>query len=464
VVQGWPQPPNQDTIFTMNSLHALHAKPVKVELPVPPPDRVIPLHPEETEHLKWARHPEFYRPDYSRCLTGVMPTILEVLGYPREGFPSLRPYLPSASPRRAKRALLLCCDGLGFKELAQATRLRSLYETYGAWITSVFPSITSCALSSMFQGLPPDRHGILGHYVWKDFPGAVVDMLKMQATNARSTLSAAGFDVQRWKREPGLLDTENGPGLSSYHLMHHSIVNSGLSNYSYGRSVMVGYLEILEGFTKAAKLLTDMKQGWVSLYTSTIDTLSHSLGGSSSQVGLALQQIEQSLAWMVNVLPREVAEETVILLSADHGQTDIRTLVGFAGDTRDWLQRHTHAVGFSGRVLHVYLAPGQAPDEVHAWLTDLVGPFGIVMGFEEAATLAGPLAASNGNGTPVDPAWVRQSLGDIVVVLDAAHSWDKEGVLPASKPYPSPLVSQHGGLTWNEMFVPFLCAPLLEAR
>ena len=66
------------------------------------------------------------------------------------------------------------CDGLGFKELAQAPRLRGLYETYGTWITSVFPSITSCALSSMFQGLPPNRHGILGHYIWKDFPGAVV--------------------------------------------------------------------------------------------------------------------------------------------------------------------------------------------------------------------------------------------------------------------------------------------------
>jgi hypothetical protein len=442
--------------------HALHAKPVQNELPVPALGNVQPLHPPETEALRWERFPGFYRPDYARCLTGVMPTILDVLGHPREGFPTLSAYLPERSPRRAKRALLLCCDGLGFKELAQSVRLRSLYETYGTWITSVFPSITSCALSSMFQGLPPDRHGILGHYVWKDFPGAVVDMLKMQATTARSSLAQAGFDVQRWKREPGLLDADPGPGLSSYHLMHHSIVGSGLSAYSYGRSVMAGYQEILEGFTKAAKFLTDMQQGWVSLYTATIDTLSHSLGGSSGQVGLAVRQIEDSLAWMVDILPRGVAEETVVLLAADHGQTDIRTLVGFAGDTRDWLQRHTKAVGFSGRVLHAYLGPGQPAGEVQAWLSGLVGDAGVVLSFEEAASLAGPgpAGASNGHGPPVDPAWVRQSLGDVVVVLDAGHSWDKEGVLPTGKQYSTPLVSQHGGLTWNEMFVPFLCAPL----
>jgi catechol 2,3-dioxygenase-like lactoylglutathione lyase family enzyme len=450
----------------MTSTHALFAKPVKNDLAVPVLGPIDPLHPPETEALRWERFPGFYRPDYARCLTGVMPTILDVLGHPRAGFPTLRAYLPERSPRRAKRALLLCCDGLGFKELAQSVRLRRLCEDYGTWITSVFPSITSCALSSMFQGLPPDRHGILGHYVWKDFPGAVVDMLKMQAANARSSLVHAGFDVQRWKREPGLLDTDGGHGLSSYHLMHHSIVTSGLSTYSYGRSVMVGYLEILEGFTKAAKFLAQMPRGWVSLYTATVDTLSHSVGGSSSQVGLAVRQIEESLAWMVDTLPREVAEDTVILLAADHGQTDIRTLVGFAGETRDWLQAHTKAVGFSGRVLHVYLNPGQPPGEVHDWLSRLVGDAGAVLSFEEAARLAGPagVPASNGHGPTVDPAWVRQSLGDIVVVLDGDRSWDKEGVLPTGKQYTTPLVSQHGGLTWNEMFVPFLCAPLTEAR
>ncbi len=449
---------------SMASVESFQARTVTVEGPAPFP-RVTPLHPPETERLRWDGTSEFYRPDYGRCLTGVMPTILEVLGRTREGFPTLSAQLPDAAPRRAKRALLLCLDGLGFKELAQAPRLSSLYERYGTWITSVFPSITSCALSSMFQALPPDRHGILGHYVWKDFPGAVVDMLRMQASSARWPLAAAGFDVQSWKREPGLLDTDVGAGLSSYHLMPFSIVTSGLSTYSYGRSVMLGYLEPLEGFTKAAKLLTDMKEGWVSLYSATIDTLSHSLGGSSAQIGLALRQLEAALAWLVSVLPRQVAEETVLLLAADHGQTDIRTLLGFAGETRDWVQRHTRAVGFSGRVLHVYLHKGQAPGETLSWFRDQVGDKGMVMSFEEAATLAGPPVPAGGNGHAArpDPAWVRQTLGDLVVVLRGDYSWDKEGVLPTGKTYSTPLVSQHGGLTWNEMFVPFLCAPLVQA-
>ncbi|MBI2299430.1 MAG: alkaline phosphatase family protein, partial [Armatimonadetes bacterium] len=35
------------------------------------------------------------------------------------------------------------------------------------WLTSVFPSITSTAMTSIYQGLPPSRHGILGHQIWK---------------------------------------------------------------------------------------------------------------------------------------------------------------------------------------------------------------------------------------------------------------------------------------------------------
>ena len=56
----------------MNSPFALHVKPVTAELPVPASAGVAPLHPADTEHLRWDRFPGFYRPDYDRCLTGVL--------------------------------------------------------------------------------------------------------------------------------------------------------------------------------------------------------------------------------------------------------------------------------------------------------------------------------------------------------------------------------------------------------
>ncbi len=413
-----------------------------------------PLHPAETEALTWPRWPEAYRPDYGRSLTGIMPTLYRLLGQEAPGHADLRPYLPAGSPRSARRGFLLCLDGFGFKELAQSERFRQLYPHCGTWITSVFPSITSCALSSIYQALPPARHGVLGHHVWKDFPGGVVDMLKMQAQGAQVPLAAAGFDVHAWKREPGFLETPVGMSLPAYHLMHYSIVNSGLSTYSYGKATLVGFAETLEGFTKGAKILSDLERGWVGLYLATVDTLTHALGGDSPQIGLAVRQIEQALAWMASTLKPEVAAETLFMVIADHGQSMIRHTIKLEREQRDWLQLHTRGIGFSGRVMHVYLAgERQQQQEVAAWLQDLTGDAGRVFAFEEVADIIGQEGAGG------DP-WARRTLGDLVVILREGHNWDKYGLMEIKKVYPTLLVSQHGGLSWNEMFVPMLCAPL----
>jgi hypothetical protein len=406
-------------------------------------------HPE-MEALRWESAAEGYRPDYGRSLTGVFPTLFRQLGREAEGFTHLERHLPPASPRRAKRGFVLCLDGFGFNQLALADRFRSLYPHFGTWITSVFPTITSCALSSLYQGLSPARHGILGHYVWKDSPGGVVDMLKMQVDGARWPLAAAGFDVQTWKREPGILESPSSVGLPGYQLLHFSIANSGLSTYSYGKASLVGFSETLEGFTKAAKILRDLQQGWVGLYLPTIDTLSHALTGDAPQVGIAVRQIEEAVRWMVSTLPRDVADDTVFYVVADHGQNTLRTTHRWSTEQKDWLLGHARGLGFSGRAMHYYAKPG-GEAEMAGWLRAAIGDRGQVCTFDEAKELAGPAR---------DEAWVRRGLGDVVVVLRAGQNWDKEGLLKRRKEYPSELISQHGAMTWDEMFVPLLCAPL----
>jgi hypothetical protein len=376
--------------------------------------------------------------------------MLKQLGRDVDAFTPMDQHLASASPRKAKRAFVLCLDGFGFKEFAMSDRFRGLYPHFGTWITSVFPSITSCALSSLYQALPPARHGIAGHYVWKDSPGGVVDMLKMQVDGARWPLSAAGFDVQTWKQEPGILESRVSEGLPGYQLMHYSIVNSGLSTYSYGKANIIGFSETLEGFTKAGKMLRDIPTGWVGLYLATVDTLSHALTGDSPQVGLAVRQIEESVRWMVSTLPRDVVEDTVFYVLADHGQNTLKETHRWSQEQKDWLLTHCRGLGFSGRVMHYYAKPG-AESELVPWLREGIGEHGQVFAFDEMKDLAGPAK---------DETWARRSMGDALVILRSGHNWDKEGLMKKRKEYSTELISQHGALTWDEMFIPMLCAPL----
>jgi hypothetical protein len=417
----------------------------------------------QMERLRWPGRAGFYRPDYGRCLTGVFPTVAALLGRPWTDPPPLFDHLPPGSPRRAGRVLLLCLDALGFKELAQSRRLQALYPDHGTWITSVFPTITSCALSSLYQALPPARHGLPGHVIWKDFPGAVVDMLRMAVPGAAAPLKAAGFDVKGWQREPGILQREDGlpPG---YQLMNRHIVGSGLSSLIYGRTELVGFIAPLEGLTKAGRILEERPGGWVGVYMEDVDSLSHVLTGDSPQMGLTVRHIETCLAWMAASLPRAVVEDTALVVVADHGQSNIRERIPLYGEPEKWLKAHTRAVGHSGRVLHVYLKPGEER-RVRAWLEELVGPRGQVFTFDEVKALTGPpldggISPLGANGLAEQEAWVRQSLGDLVVLLDDGFNWLKRDPAEDPTPYESQLVSQHGSLTWNELFTPFLCAPL----
>ena len=401
----------------------------------------------ETEYLRWETEPEFFRPDYSRALNCVFPTVYELLGKPAPGLPGLGGVLPAASRVKARKVFLLCLDAFGYKELALSSRFNALYRDYGTWITSVFPSITSCALTSLYQALPPARHGLLGHLIWKDSPGAVVDMLRMHVVGAKASLADSGFDLEQWKREPGVLESAHGKKIPGIHLMPHSIVSSGLSTYTYGDVRRVGYMELLEGLTKAGHMLADLEDGWVGLYSPLVDTLSHVVGGDSPQMQLAVRQIEDGVHWMVSTLSRQVVEESVLMVVADHGQSTTRVRLPLHGDPMAWLEAHTRAVGFSGRIMHVYLG-GHGEGDVAGWLADLVGDGGRVFRFDEVRELA---------GAGGDDAWVRQSLGDLVVVLREGYNWERRE--PSDTPYATQLVSQHGAMSWNEMVVPLLCAP-----
>ena len=409
---------------------------------------------KETAGLLWRKNGNFYRPDYTRGLNTVMPTVMELLGNPIPGFPTMTDHLPKATPRKVKRVVLLCLDALGFKEFAAGSLFPRLYCDYGTWVSSVFPTITSCALTSLAQGLPPSQHGLIGHEVWKHTPGAVVDLLKMQVVGATASLSESGFDLNQWRKSPGVLETDQSQRLPGTHLLPYRIQGSGLSLYTYNHGQRLGYVDFNEGLDKVARILNDIEHGWVSVYYEVIDSLSHVLGGGHPVVGIAVQQIEAVTQWLAKALPSHIAEETLLMVVADHGQNDIRQYLPIHGQPMNWLNQNTRAIGFSGRVMHLYLGDHPAAP-VEEWLREFLGEAGQVLAFNEIAELAGDFT---------DPAFVRESLGDLVVVLHDGWNWEKRVRDPAASPYESRLVSQHGALSWEEMFVPLLAVPMSVLR
>ena len=103
--------------------------------------------------------PEPVLPDYGHaCLDGVVPAILERRLETRAWLPA--PILD------ARQVVLLTLDGLGWEQLQERAALApTLSAMAGTAITTVVPSTTATALTSLTTGEPPARHGVVGYRV-----------------------------------------------------------------------------------------------------------------------------------------------------------------------------------------------------------------------------------------------------------------------------------------------------------
>jgi len=128
---------------------------------------------------------EAVRADYrGACVASIVPRILR-----RES----APWLPELV-LDARVVVLLVLDGLGWDAVqAYPSLLPTLHEMTGGSVTTVVPSTTAAALTSISTGLSPAEHGVIGFRVAVD--GDVLNVLGWQMAKAKR--SPDPFVVQR---------------------------------------------------------------------------------------------------------------------------------------------------------------------------------------------------------------------------------------------------------------------------
>ena len=139
-------------------------------------------------------------PDYEGyCLSSVPSTIMSVLGVKHQ-----RPVLPkdalgNVETSGVDNVILLLCDGFGFNMWAGQTGkgfVKSI-STKGNVrpITTVFPSTTAAALTTVSTGLTPQEHGLPEWYVYMDEIGDIMVTLPFTRVGDRGRDTLIGeFD------------------------------------------------------------------------------------------------------------------------------------------------------------------------------------------------------------------------------------------------------------------------------
>lgn len=397
-------------------------------------------------------------PDYARSICSVLPTALSAIGIKLPGTYALLD-VPGLRSKKYSQLLFYFLDSLGLEACKKSGGLFArLFKTHGLPLTSVFPSITSAALCSIYTGLPPAKHAIPGHKIYFDEIQSIVDVLRMEIPGMPRPLTSAGLPVKHWLKAPPLLSPKFLGRRKAVHISPHPILHSGISDMIYPKEMRrEGYEEYIEGLGKAEHLLRD---GYdvINFYQHGVDESTHKFGGISSHAMFSIRNIEQGVSWLSEHLPPKVRRRTLFVLVSDHGQntfTPGRLLKFSFGE----ISRHKKisgltALGTSGRLCHVYSNTFPNP-ALEAWLRQKCRGKATILPRHTSWRLAG--------GAGPLPSYARR-LGDYTILLNPGVKLRVEFVLPTEERHLRFSAANHGSLTADELLVPALFVPMDEVN
>jgi hypothetical protein len=319
-------------------------------------------------------------------------------------------------------------------------------------LTSVVPSTTTSALTTLWTGRSPAEHGILGYELLLREYGLIANMISLAPAafdNQRGLLERAGVRPQTLLPLPTLGTRLTRAGIETHAFLANSIRNSGLSRMHYSGTTLHGFGSPADLWHSLRQLVETPTSGrrFVWAYYSGVDALSHVYGPDSDLVRAEYEFFVRALTELfVQPLDRNVGREVLLLLLADHGQVATTIQPHYLLARHPGLTRRLHlSPTGEARLPYLYVKPGQAA-AVEEYV-ERVWPGAFTRLESDHALRAGLF----GPGTPTSDAASR--LGDVVLISRGpAYLWwaDK----------PDTLLGRHGSLTSEEMLVPLLAARL----
>ena len=364
-------------------------------------------------------------PEYrGACIANVVPALFDP-----DRAQAPREWLPGAACGAAQVVLLLL-DGLGWEQLRARSNLApalSAADGIERAITSVAPTTTACALTSITTGLPPNRHGLLGYRL--ALGDEILNALRWtvgsgRARDARRTVPARQFQpcapFGRADRPVPVVSRSEfgGTGFTAAHL---------------GDSPLYGY-RVLSSLPLEVGRLLRQGEPFVYAYYDGIDKVAHT-SGLGEHYDAELRAVDRLVADVAEELP----PGAVLVVTADHGQIDVGPQLELLG--RD-IMAMVHFMSGEGRFRWLHARPGAAADLVAA-ATERYGDTTWVK--ERDQVIEEGLF-----GGPLDKDFLPR-LGDVVLIPQAPMAF----VDPADTGE-SRLYSRHGSLTADEMLVPLV--------
>lgn len=410
---------------------------------------------------------KFVFPQYpDKCFSSIPGTIFNFFGI-KSKIPVLTPeFYESYMSNKYKNIVLLFIDGLGFLQWKKYANHYPLFNqldhnNHLKRLTSIFPSTTAAALTTINCGATPAEHGLFEWYLYLEEIGQTIETIPFKALGQTETNSLLKDNVNPkvLLTLPTIYSRLKKYGITSYTFANKSYSNSVYSRLSRSGSVGVTYINFSDLAVKLrTQLVSATGKNYFFVYWDKLDTLGHEYGPSSDAYSAELNKISHLfLSEFVAKIPQKLKQKTLLIITADHGLIDIdyHKTIYLNRDKNVFatLQRNKQGDVIlptgSPREVFLHIKPERL-EFIQNYLNRKLKHKAQVIRTDEAISLG--LFCKN----KIKDQY-KKRLGNLILLCKENHTVWREH---PSKPFK--FLGHHGGLSPEEMLIPFAICRLEE--
>lgn len=260
--------------------------------------------------------PRLIKPDFTKNIVNISATVAEFLGCPNEK--ATLPELAKELEKGYRNVVFLILDGMGMnpieRNLAKTSFLRRNVRQV---LTSVFPSTTTNATTTLLTNKYPMEHGWFGWSLYFEELGRAVDIY-LDSDSFTGEPVERGYVCGKLPIEP-YYKRKRSPYTASV------VVPGFWHNDDENRYVWKTFDELFDHIEKICR-----KEGkqFIYSYCDEPDATMHRYGVSSEEAHRVINDLNRRIEELCTKLT-----DTLFIVTADHGQIDVGGIIALYKDT-----------------------------------------------------------------------------------------------------------------------------------
>lgn len=361
-------------------------------------------------------------PDYNNCTVNLACSILAEFNAERPNHTTLTAADNLLCTRRHKNIVLLLLDAMGQAVLDRSLEADGFFQSHLiTTYSSVFPSTTAAATTSLDSALCPSEHGWLGwNCYFSEIDRTVTVLLNRDATTG----------------EP-ITDCHVAKTYCPYKSIHDRIRAAGAASYismPYAAPYPQTFAKICE---RVQKLCALDGHKYIYAYWDEPDNTMHATGCDSERSRAVIRALEEEVFTMCQKLS---GTDTLLFITADHGHMNSNNLI--LSDYPDLIKCLLRPPFIEARAVGFFVKPDCKSQFEHIFLSHFGDAFQLMT---KAEVIASGLFGSTTNGSRLE-----KMLGDYLAISVGEFS------LYSSYEKAIHNIGTHAGLTEEEMRIPLI--------